>query len=559
MRGAGNRDILAGMNSLYFGDNLDVLRRYVADDSIDLVYLDPPFNSDQNYNVLFAEQDGTRSAAQIHAFEDTWQWDEGAALAFQEVVECGDSVADALIAFRTVLKESNMLSYLSMMAPRLKELHRVLKSSGSLYLHCDTTACHYLKMLLDAVFGPGSFRNQIVWKRTAAHNDAKQGSKHFGRTHDVLLLYTIDRDKGATWNQIYTPLDKAYIESHYGQVDGNGRRFMWDNITGPGGAAKGNPFYEVLGVQGYWRFSRERMQRLIDAGLVAIPPKGKTPRQKRYLDEQKGRPLGDVWTDVPPINSQAQERLGYPTQKPESLLERIIAASSNPGDIVLDPFCGCGTAVAAAQKLGRQWVGIDITALAISLIKNRLATTYGEDISKCYKVIGEPVSLADARALAEQDKYQFQWWALGLVNARPVEQKKGADKGIDGRILFHDEHTGGKTKQIIISVKGGNLQAGYIRDLRGVIEREKAAIGVLISIENPTGPMKREAASAGFYKSPYNNQDYPRLQILTIEELLTGKTINAPLVKDSRVQTIKGAPKAKVKKTHKQTALFDEG
>jgi DNA modification methylase len=542
-------------NTLYFGDNLDVLRRYIADESVDLVYLDPPFNSDQNYNVLFAEQDGTRSAAQIHAFEDTWKWDEIAARAYQEVVECGDNVADALIAFRTVLHDSDMLAYLSMMAPRLKELHRVLKPTGSLYLHCDPTASHYLKVLMDSVFSPANYRNEITWQRTNAHNDAKRWSE----VADIILYYGKSND--VVWNTPRAGYDEEYLRVKYRHDDNDGRGpYRLDNMTSP--HPRPNMMYEWKGhasPPAGWRYSRETMEKLDSEGRVWYPnSKAKRPQLKRYLSEGKGPVMGCVWTDISPLNSQAAERLGYPTQKPEALLERIILASSNEDDTVLDPFCGCGTSISAAQRLNRQWVGIDVTALAISLIKNRLLTAFGDCVKETYKVIGEPVSLADARALAEQDKYQFQWWALGLVNARPVEEKKGADKGIDGRILFHDEPTGGKTKQIILSVKGGHLQAGYVRDLRGVIEREQSAIGVLISMEQPTGPMRKEAASAGFYKSPYNNQDYPRLQILTVEELLEGKGIDAPLVKDTRVQTIKAAPRAKGRATHTQKGLLDE-
>lgn len=530
------------MNTLYYGDNLDVLRRYVKDESVDLIYLDPPFKSNQDYNVLFAEQDGTRSAAQIKAFGDTWQWDQAAVAAYEEVVEAGGSVADAMRAFRTFLGASDMMAYLAMMASRLVELRRVLKPAGSIYLHCDPTASHYLKMVMDAVFGPSNFRNEIIWKRTTAHSDAKQGSEHYGRIHDILLFYGRGSRGDLIWNQQYTPLDPEYVGSHYSQVDKAGRRYMWDNLTGPGGAAKGNPFYEVLGVKGYWRYSKERMSELIKKGLVAIPPTGTTPRLKRYLDEQEGRPLGDIWTDISPINSQAQERLGYPTQKPEALLERIIRTSSNADDTILDPFCGCGTAVAVAQRLGRQWIGIDITHLAITLIRHRLHSAYGDKAT--YKVIGEPVSLPDAQALAAQDKYQFQWWALGLVGARPAEQKKGSDKGIDGRLYFHDEAEGGNTKQIIFSVKGGGTGAKDVRDLRGVIEREKAEIGVVITLEKPTKDMTKEAASGGLYHSQGWGKKYPRLQILTIEQLLDGKRIEYPPSKQTNV-TFKKAPKAK--------------
>jgi site-specific DNA-methyltransferase (adenine-specific) len=287
------------------------------------------------------------------------------------------------------------------------------------------------------------------------------------------------------------------------------------------------------------------MERKIEQGKVIQPRPGAVPREIRYLDESSGAPLGTVWIDIPPINSQAKERLGYPTQKPEALLERIVTASSNEGDTVLDPFCGCGTAIAAAQKLNRRWIGIDITYLAISLIKNRLKTAFGDGIEKTYSVIGEPVSLPDAESLAQQDPYQFQWWALGLVEARPVEQKKGADQGIDGRLYFHDDRASGQTKQIIFSVKAGHTNVSHVRDLRGVIEREKAQMGVLIAMEEPTKPMRSEAAGAGFYDSPWGTK-HPRLQIRTIEELLTGKGVDRPPHQGN--VTLKKAPRVQTKK-----------
>jgi DNA modification methylase len=527
------------VNYLYYGDNLEVLRRYTKDETVDLVYLDPPFKSNQDYNVLFAEQSGAKSAAQIKAFEDTWRWDQGAAAAYEAVVEGGGRVSQAMQAFRTFLGDTDMLAYLAMMAPRLVELRRVLKATGSIYLHCDPTASHYLKMLMDAVFGPRNFRNEIAWRRTSAHSDSKQGAQHYGRVQDVVLFYS--RSDVVTWNQQHKAHDDEYVRVHYPHTDPKDRRYgLWD-ITGPGGAAKGNPYYEIFGVSKYWRYSRATMEQKIKEGRVVQPRPGSVPREIRYLDDTPGIPIATVWTDISPINSQAQERLGYPTQKPEALLERIIRTSSNEGDTILDPFCGCGTTIAVAQRLKRNWIGIDITHLAITLIRHRLLATYGA--TALYKVVGEPVSLPDAQALADQDKYQFQWWALGLVGARPTEPKKGADKGIDGRLYFHDEAEGAKTKQIIFSVKGGGVSVKELRDLRGVIDREKAEIGVLLTMEEPTKPMRTEAASAGFYDSPGFKKKYPRLQILTIAELLEGKKIEYPQTN----VTFKLAPKAKGK------------
>ena len=521
-----------GPNLLYYGDNLDVLQRHVRDESVDLVYLDPPFNSNQDYNVLFGEH-GAMSAAQIMAFEDTWRWDEAAAATYEATVEEGGRVGQAMLGFRSLIGTSDMLAYLAMMAPRLVELHRVLKPTGSLYLHCDPAASHYLKVLLDAVFGPAYFRNEVVWKRTSGHSDARR----YGRVHDALLYYV--KGDGATWNQTYQPYDEAYVEQYYRYEDENGRRFMSGDL-GAAGLQGGGYEYEWKGVTRVWRVPEESMKRLDAEGRIFYTRNG-IPRIKRYLDEAKGMPAQDIWNDVEALRSWHGERLGYPTQKPEALLERIVAASSNEGDVVLDPFCGCGTAVAVAQRLGRQWIGIDITHLAINLIRHRLRDTYGPDIEQTYKIVGEPVTVDEASALAQDDPYQFQWWALGLVGARPTEQKKGADKGIDGRIYFHDEGAGGKTKQIILSVKAGNTGVQHVRDLRGVVDREKADIGVLITMKEPTRPMRTEAASAGFYSSPGWNTKHPRLQLLTVEQLLDGKQIDYPHITGT---TFKKAPRA---------------
>ena len=533
------------MNTLYYGDNLDVLRRYIPDESVDLVYLDPPFKSNQDYNVLFREQSGTPSAAQIKAFEDTWRWDQGAAAAYENVVEGGGRVSQAMQAFRTFLGESDMLAYLAMMAPRLTELRRALKTTGSIYLHCDPTASHYLKILMDAVFDPRRFRNEIIWKRTTAHSSAEK----YAPVHDSILYY--GRGDDPVWNKPRTGYDQAYLDKYYRFDDGDGRLYWRADLCAAGvrHGSSGKPWrrFNPTAKGMHWKFTVERLDELDLEGRIYWPSGGTGwPQYKRYRDELKGLSVSDLWDDIDRINPVGAERLGYPTQKPEALLDRIISASSNEGDTVLDPFCGCGTAVAVAQRLKRQWIGIDITHLAITLIRHRLFTAYGGKAE--YEVVGEPVSLPDARALAEQDKFQFQWWALGLVGARPAEQKKGADKGIDGRLYFHDE-PGGKTKQIILSVKGGNLKATDVRDLRGVIEREKAEIGVLITLEEPTKPMKSEAATAGFYKQPVvdqGGQQYPRLQILTVGALLEGKRIKYPSIGYLNV-TLKKAPRAKGK------------
>jgi len=542
-------------NILYYGDNLDILQRYVKDETVDLVYLDPPFNSNATYNVLFAEQNGTRVAAQIKAFEDTWTWDQEAAREYEETVEAGGRVADALRAFWTFLGPSNMLAYLAMMAPRLVELRRVLKPTGSIYLHCDPTASHYLKMLMDAIFRVENFRNEIVWQRTLSKSLM---TRQLPCNHDVLLGY--QKTDQAAWNlqATFLPYDEDNLADRtlikYCHLDPDGRRYRLDNLINPN-PNRPNLTYEFLGITRVWRWTKQRMQAAYDAGLIIQTRPKAVPQYKRYLDEQRGLPLGDVWTDIPPINSQAKERLGYPTQKPLALLERIISASSNEGDLVLDPFCGCGTAVIAAEKLKRNWIGIDITHLAMTLIKNRLLDSLGEESMP--RVIGEPVSVPDAEALAAQDPWQFQWWALGLVGARPVEHKKGADRGIDGRLYFHDEAKG-KTKQVIISVKAGEgANVAHMRDLSGVLTREQAEIGVLISMKEPTQPMRTEAASAGFYSSPGWHTKHPRLQILTVAELLVGAGIDYPS-RHANV-TFRRAPRLQRDENHEQMEFGGPG
>ena len=513
-------------NALYFGDNLDILREHISDETVDLIYLDPPFNSNATYNVLFREKTGEESAAQITAFDDTWHWDMGSEAAYRDVVTNGPpKLADLLQAMRSFLGQNDMMAYLTMMAQRMVELHRVLKPTGSLYLHCDPTASHYIKLLLDSTFGARSFRTEITWKRTSAHSDTRQGRRQHGRVHDIIFFYS--KTDQWTWSPVYTPYDDDYVESFYRHVEpGTGRRYRLGDITGPGGAAKGNPEYEVMGVTRFWRYSRERMEELIAEGRIIQSRPGAVPAYKRYLDEMEGVPLQDVWTDIGPIGARAKERLSYPTQKPEALLERIIESSSNEGDVVLDPFCGCGTATAVAERLGRRWIGIDITHISIALMKSRLHDTFGEDLSE-YEVIGDPKDVESARALATESehdgRYQFEWWALGLVDARPAKKTRGADSGIDGSINFFDDNSG-KAKRIIVQVKSGQVQRGDIATLKGDMERETAEIGLFITLREPTEPMRQEAASAGFYEPEhFPGQLYPRVQILTIESLLTGE------------------------------------
>jgi hypothetical protein len=415
-----------------------------------------------------------------------------------------------------------MMAYLTMMAIRLLELRRVLKSTGSLYLHCDPTASHYLKLLLDGVFGAGNFRNEIIWKRTSAHSSAKR----YGPVHDVVLFYgASDAMKWIGGHQAY---DEDYVKQRFAR--GDDKPWKDADLTGSGvrHGETGNIWrgFDVTAKGRHWAYPPSELDRLDAAGFIYWPTKaGAWPRYKKYLGDTKGVPLQDVWTDIYPINSQAQERLGYPTQKPLALLERIIAASSTEGDFVLDPFCGCGTAVHAAQKLRRRWIGIDITHLAISLIERRLKDAFP---GIAFEVHGTPKDLDGARALAAQDKYQFQWWAVSLVNAIPYGgKKKGADSGIDGTIYFKPE--GKITEKAIVSVKGGdNVSVLMVRDLAHVVDREKAKIGVFITLAEPTKPMNTEAVKTGYYETLYGK--YPKIQILTIAELFAGKKPHIPLV-----------------------------
>ena len=393
--------------------------------------------------------------------------------------------------------------------------------------------------MLDTIFGPQNFRNEVVWKRTNVHSD----SKTWSNVSDSIFFYS--KGGSFTWNPIYAPHSEEHLQSKYRYADADGRLYTLDNMTSPN--PRPNMMYEWKGhasPPNGWRYSKETMAKLDAEGRIWYPSDtSKRPRLKRYLDEMAGTLLGNVWTDINPINSQAQERLGYPTQKPLALLERIIQASSNPGDVVLDPFCGCGTAVAAAQKLDRRWIGIDITHLSISLQKYRLAAMFP---GLKFQVIGEPEDLGAARQLAGDDRYQFQWWALSLIRAKPLggqegskAGKKGSDKGVDGVITFIDDNTG-KPKRALVQVKSGHINAGDVRDLIGTVEQEKAALGLFITLEPPTAPMETAAVTAGYYHSPGWNQDYRRIQILTIESLLKGAQVQMP----PTAQTFKQAPKA---------------
>ena len=519
------------MNRLLFGDNLGWLRdaKVFPDACVDLVYLDPPFNSNANYNVLFKEAGGEASQAQFHAFTDTWEWTREVDATYRQFVDtCPNaSVVELVEALKRFLKTSPMMAYLAMMAPRLVELHRVLKPTGSLYLHCDPTASHYLKLVLDGIFGPENFRSEIIWKRTTAHSNVY---RNFGDVTDTIFSFA--KSEAYYWNQLYRPVGD--LEATFPNVDTNGRRWRSENMRNPG--VRPNLRYDYTASNGVtykphpngWTVNLAKMKKLDEEGRLHFPVKADGRlRLKYFADEHPGVKLQNLWDDIPPIGAQAAERLGFPTQKPLALMERIIETSCPKDGIVLDPFCGCGTTVHAAQKLGRQWIGIDVTYLAINLIKQRLRDAFGKDLQ--FEEMGNPTDLGGAQRLAEQDKFQFQHWVLSLVGARPLREGdgKGADRGVDGLLYFYE----GKDERakIIVQVKGGGVKRDDIATLLGDVNNQKAAGGVLITLEPPTKPMEKEAIDAGRFAAKIYQKEYPKIQILTIAGLLDGSEhLNAP-------------------------------
>lgn len=541
------------VNTLYYGDNLAVLRESIRAETVDLIYLDPPFNSNASYNVLFKSPQGQEAAAQIQAFDDTWHWGESAEEAYTDVMRSGNAAAaEMLRAMRGFLGENDMMAYLAMMAVRLIELHRVLKPTGSLYLHCDPTASHYLKVLLDAVFGTKSYRSAISWKRSSAHNDAKQGRNFYGNIRDEIFFYT--KGKSWTWRWQYTAYDDAYVKTAYRLIGPDGRRYRRDNLTAAKGGGDVSYLWPVKRVAGagweadledeylspkpdteykqvppyngrYWAYSKENMRNFARMDRLAYAASG-MPEYKRYLDEMPGVPLQNSWDDIPPV--MGNDNLGYPTQKPVALLERILNASSNPGDVVLDPFCGCGTTVHAAEKLGRSWIGIDVTHLAIGLIEKRLRQAFP---GVAFTTQGVPQDLASAQDLARRGRsdgryyFEFEKWALSLIDAVPGNLgKRGADGGFDGNLYF------GRTGRGIVSVKAGdNVGRAMIGDLKGVMDRQKADLAVFLTLTPPTRPMVEEAASAG--QVEVDGVAVPRVQIVTVEEAmrLRDRAVRLPL------------------------------
>ena len=514
------------MNQLYYGDNLHVLRAQIATESVDLIYLDPPFNSKRDYNLLFKSPRGVDSAAQIEAFEDTWHWNEQAEREFDELLHQGNTdVAGMIKALVGFLGRNDVTAYLVMMSNRLLEIHRVLRPTGSLYLHCDPAASHYLKIVLDAIFGKTLFKAELAWKR---HN-ARGTLRNWPHVHDIVFYYT--KSEQFTFHSLKVRADEARMP-HTLITGDDGLKYQTYELTGPGVTKEGESGktwrdFSPGALGRHWANDLEQREQWDANGEIHWPKDGGFPRRKDlepFDPESRVVTVGDVWTDIDRLNQTAKERLGYPTQKPLALLERIISASSNPGDLVLDPFCGCGTAVDAAQKLKRRWIGIDITHLAISLIEKRLKDRYG---ARCkFAVHSTPKDLDAARYLAElsahDGRYQFQYWAVSLVDAQPAQgKKKGADKGVDGIKFFRDLDRK-EPRKVVVSVKSGKLKADDVRALGTVRGQQDAEIALLVTLDEPSKGMVSDAAAEGFYTG-LSGKKYPRVQILTIADLLDGK------------------------------------
>jgi DNA modification methylase len=552
-------------NKLYYGDNLVWLRDHdhFPSGSIDLIYIDPPFNSKADYNLIFSEREGRRkSQAQIQVFDDTWKWERKASTEALAALGAPNGKPELVefirwVAGRGERSSKSMAAYLSMMAVRLVELHRVLKPTGSFYVHCDPTAGHYLKVLLDSVFGPSQFRNEVIWRRTGAHGPLRS----FGPIHDTILFYT--KTGSYFFHVVKRPYMRGHVEHRY-KRDSLGRYKFTSggNVLTGAGATKGQsglPWrgFDPSAKNRHWaipKFLAEQMppefenlgilsklDALYEAGLIEIVEGAAWPTPVRYLGSEPGQPLQDIWAyqpytegtvhdsvqgidqDVAWLGTTDPERLGYQTQKPIGLLERIILSSCPENGVVLDTFCGCGTTIAAAHKLNRRWIGIDVTWLAVDLVEKRLRESYGEGIRDTYVVYGKPYDEESARALAEKSKREFELWALSLVGAAP----RGRNGGVDGLLSIVESKD--KSAKVVAQVKGGkSLAPTIVRDLIGTVEKEKAAIGLLITLEEPTSGMRELAVHAGSYSSPIWGKSYPRIQIRTVGELLKGTGFDLP-------------------------------
>jgi DNA modification methylase len=529
-------------NQLYFGDNLDILKdlyRQHPQGLIDLIYIDPPFNSKRNYNVLFESVDLKDSTAQKEAFADTWT-----NISYMDMLNELSDLDISLYRFLQNLDNTNIskgaISYLVTMAIRLWYMHRLLKPTGSFYLHCDPTMSHYLKVLCDLIFGERNFRNEIIWKRAeTVKGNFGQGSKNFDPNTDTILFYA--KSSNSTFNQPFKAYSNEYIKSFFKYTEPEtGRIYRLISMTAPGDAAKGNPEYEVMGIKRFWRYSQKRMQELIEKGMVVQTKLGNVPQRKQYLDEGLGVPIQTFWDDIKALAAQDAERLGFPTQKPEALMERIIKASSNEGDLVADFFCGCGTTIAVAERLKRKWLGVDISHLSVKLISKRLTDSYGEDIILTYEIHGFPKDIASARELANEVKggrLEFEDWIIevllhGIMNERRNEM------GFDGYRTFT---INGKKYIVMIEVKSGNASPSQLNHFIKTVEDKQGAIGVFVCFADQiTRNMQVIAKKEGLFVDDYNNTYGDKIQVISVEDLLEGKR---PMIPQSKYETFKKAEK----------------
>jgi DNA modification methylase len=532
------------MNKLYFGDSLDILKKLHHEHPsgfIELIYIDPPFNSKRNYNILFEEADLKDTKAQKEAFADTWS-----NVSYKDTIEELKDIDLDLFLFLESLDKirisKSAVSYLTTMAIRIHYMHKVLKNTGSFYLHCDPTMSHYLKIICDLIFQEKHFRNEIIWKRASTvKGNFGQGSKFFGPNTDTVLFYT--KSNKYTFNQQFTAYSDAYLKKFYKFIEPEtGRRYRLISMIGPGGESKGNPKYEVMGITRYWRYSQETMQQLINDGLVIQTKPNNVPVKKLYLDEGKGVAIQSLWDDIDALSPSSRELLGYPTQKPEALLQRIIETSTNKGDLVADFFCGCGTTISVAQKMKRKWLGVDISHLAIGLIERRLIMSYGKEIKNTYETDGLPKDLSSAKRLAEgvsHGRIKFQEWIIEAMLGGIHNPKKTADGGWDGHLTF--ELPNQKKDIILVEVKSGNVNVKNLREFIQVVNKQKASIGIFVCFEDQvTKPMLLEAKDAGYYKKEMFGNNYDKIQILTVEKLLDGEQIKMP---NTLMTTFKSAEK----------------
>lgn len=526
-------------NILYYGDNLTIMQN-LNSASVDLIYLDPPFNSQRNYNLIYERLTGHPVPEQEEAFCDAWVLDaEKMEMAKKfPVIYREQGYDEEVVQFWRMWVEAlkhtqpRLLAYLIFMSFRLLEMRRILKPTGSIYLHCDPNVSHYIKVIMDNIFGHQNFRSEIVWKRSHAHSSARR----WGPVHDIILMYS-KTDK-YTWNKVYQPYEQTYVDQFFKFDDRDGRGRYWTgDLTGAGtrNGPSGEPWrgFDVRTMGRHWAYSPEELDRLDEERRIFWPQTQKAmPKLKRYLKEAKGLAAQDVLLDVPSLQRMSAayvESLGYETQKPIGLLQRIIAASTNEGEVVFDPFCGCGTAIYAAHLSKRKWIGCDIAILSVRIVRDVLLKRYGlrEDVD--YRIDGVPLSIEGAQDLFDRDPKQFEHWAVELAGGFAGTRHSG-DKGVDGRIHFE---TASGLRNMVISVKGGKLSPAFMRELRGVLEREEdSMMGGMICLQEPTRGMLEEAAKAGRYD--YLGTGYDRLQIRTIRELLDGRAFATP----SKIETL---------------------